>query len=138
LSSKQKLLPNFLVGQSGERRAAHFLEHNGFQVIDQNVQIGADEIDLVAIDLELKEVVFVEVKSRGGANFGDPSSAVGWRKMRAQQRIAEKYLRMNARAGKVIEGFGEELWEWDYRFDILSVLPNSITHYQNVTWRMVK
>jgi putative endonuclease len=140
LSSLQKQLPNFIFGQAGENRAAHFLLSHGFLVIDQNVQIGADEIDIVAVDMNLAELVFVEVKARSGEEFGEPSRAVGWRKMRAIRRGAEKYLRIVEREGKrvMVGNVSKQMVDMDYRFDILAVLPNSITHYQNVTWRMVK
>jgi len=32
----------------------------------------------------------------------------------------------------------EKKTDLDYRFDILAVLPNSIEHYENITWGMVK
>jgi uncharacterized protein (TIGR00252 family) len=138
LSSVQKQLPNFLFGQAGEHRAAHFLQTHGFQVIDQNVQIGADEIDIVALDVKLSELVFVEVKSRSSTEFGSGDEAVNWRKMRALQRVARKYLRVLEREKRCLDRVSQPLAELDYRFDIVTVLPNSISHYQNVTWRMVK
>jgi putative endonuclease len=127
LSSQQKQLPNFRVGEQGEHRAARFLLQKGYLILDLNVRFGALEIDIVAVDTVLKEVVFVEVKSRSAEFFGDPSRAVNWRKLQALRRAAKNYLREK-------QWKDQALGEWEYRFDVVSVLPTTVDHYQNVTW----
>ncbi len=67
------------VGAAGEGIAARFLEQRGAVIVDRNVQIGHDEIDLVA-RVE-GQVVAIEVKtgvgpeSRPWENFDDDKNA---------------------------------------------------------------
>lgn len=125
LSLKQKLQHNFELGADGEARAKDFLISQGFQVLDTNVAFGVCEIDIVAMDLscgEAGELVFAEVKTRSASFYGNPSGAVGFKKVRALQKAAAQYRREH------------ELYQMDYRFDVLAVLPDSVEHYKNVTW----
>lgn len=115
-----------MLGEHGEKRAADFLLQKNFSILDTNFQVGTHEIDIVAMDNEVNELVFVEVKTRSEAFFGNPSDAVDRVKFRALRRAAALYIS------------AKKLWHLDYRFDIIAVLPNSIDHYQNVTWGMVK
>jgi putative endonuclease len=69
---------------------------------------GAGEIDLVAWHRE--KLVFVEVKTRAGAEFGQPDRAVDAEKRLHLRRAARDYAR---RAGA----------EWEQtRFDIVAVV----------------
>ncbi len=86
-----------------------------------NVRCGNAEVDIVAIDQLANELVFVEVKTRKTSYFGDPSLAVTQKKLLHLIKVAKKY-----RSEK-------RLW-LDYRFDIVTVLPNSIELLKNVSW----
>lgn len=82
----------------------------------------------MALDQETQEVVFVEVKARSSSQFGEPSLAVGQRKLRSLIKVAEIYLK-------------QKKLMYDYRFDIITIVcaPQAqINHYRNVTWEMVK
>ncbi len=79
------------------------------------------EVDIVAQDLELQEMVFVEVKSRATGFYGDPSQAVDYVKLRAIQYVAAIYR-------KQVD------YQGDFRFDIITVVDGTVQHYQNVTW----
>jgi putative endonuclease len=125
LTSLQKQLPNFQLGQAGEQRAIQFLLSHGYQVLNTNVQFGHWEIDVVAIDTAVDEVVFVEVKTRKTDYSGDGSQAVNRQKMLALRKAAVKWLQAT-RLDK------------DFRFDLITVLPSKIDHYQNISWEMVK
>jgi len=52
-------------------------------------------------------------------------AAVNRKKLLSLQKAAAAYRK-------------EKKTDLDYRFDILAVLPNSIEHYENITWGMVK
>lgn len=121
LSSKQLLNRSILFGHQGESQAARFLVKLGYKILEQNIRVKNQEVDIIAFDPKFKEIVFVEVKSRGTEQFGNPSGAVNREKIRRMQRVAQIYLERTGRPE-------------DYRFDILAVLPGTIHHYQNITW----
>jgi len=109
------------LGRSGEQQAAAWLQQHGYIIRDTNWRAGQEEIDIVALDTATDEIVFVEVKTRQSNFSGDPSDQVDARKLQAQVRAGYCYCRQ------------KEL-ENDFRFDIVSVLPDEITHYENITW----
>ena len=102
-----------------------FLTNKGYQVIDRNVAVVSHEVDIVAIDSATNELVFVEVKTRSSASYGEPSVAITRAKVRAMQKAATQYR------------LAHQLHQ-EYRFDAIAILPNSIEHYENITWGMVK
>ncbi len=113
------------MGSQGELKAAEYLKTHGFTVLDTNVRYGNEEVDIIAMDVQLNELVFVEVKTRKTDFFGDPSAAVGYKKMRSLEKVAALYRKE------------KKIWN-DFRFDIIAVLPSSIEHYPNISWEMVK
>lgn len=78
-------------GQFGERHARRFLEVRGLRFRAANVRSPFGEIDLVMEDRARNQLVFVEVKTRGGRNFGDPELAVSARKRRKLKDLIEWY-----------------------------------------------
>lgn len=108
------------MGAAGEQRAVSFLVEHNFTVLDTNVRIGTHEVDIIATDAT-GELVFVEVKTRSTSQFGHPSVAVTPLKIKSLQQVARAYLREHP-------GYDS------YRFDVISVLPDEIEHFQNVTW----
>jgi putative endonuclease len=67
-------------GVRGEKLAARFLRHNGYKILYRNFKgRTGGEIDIVCRDRDT--LVFVEVKTRGGEEFGRPFEAI-----RAEQR----------------------------------------------------
>lgn len=81
-------------GFSGEDIAIDYLRGKGYVVLDRNWRSGHKEIDIVA---QLADtVVFVEVKARSNAFFGNPEDAVTRRKMHLLVLAADAYLRCNA------------------------------------------
>ena len=69
-------------GSRYEKLAARYLEQKGMDILELNYRCRTGEIDIIARDGEY--LVFVEVKYRSGASFGDPSEAVTAKK---QERI---------------------------------------------------
>ena len=96
-------------GRIGEDLAHRYLRRRGCTVVARNYRTrsGRGEIDLVVRDGPL--LVFVEVKTRATAAFGEPEAAVDAEKEERLRFAARDYAR---RAGV----------EWhDTRFDIVSV-----------------
>lgn len=102
-----------------------FLESANYSIVDTNVRLGNAEIDIIAWDNQLEELVFVEVKTRSSREFGHPSHAVNRSKLRSLQYVARQYCALN-KIG------------CDYRFDLITILPDTIDHYHNITWGMVE
>ncbi len=79
-------------GLFGENAAASFLQGRGYRVLVRRYRIKAGEIDLVCRHGEV--LVFVEVKTRSGTDFGRPAEAVTPEKQRRISRAALGYLRL--------------------------------------------
>ena len=97
------------LGAYGERLAARHLESVGMTVLDRNWRCREGELDLVARDRD-GTVVFVEVKTRSTAAFGEPAEAVSWTKARRLRTLAGAWLREHP-------GDGAPL-----RFDVVSIV----------------
>jgi putative endonuclease len=83
------------LGRRGERDAARFLRRNGYKILYRNFRgKRGGEIDLVCRDRRANALVFVEVKTRSGEDFGRPLDAVDRRKRRRIVRGAMAWLRM--------------------------------------------
>lgn len=77
-------------GKVGEDDAVHWLESQGYRVVERNVVNHAGEIDLVARDGEY--LCFVEIKARASGAFGPAIASVDLRKQRRISRAAALYL----------------------------------------------
>ena len=80
-----------ILGDRGERIAARHLRGLGYRVIGRNYRCPMGEIDIIARDGDT--VVFVEVKTRSGREFGEPEEAVGPRKRRKLRDVALCYIK---------------------------------------------
>ena len=121
LSQKQLKQHNTALGQAGEERAIQFLKEQNYTIQDTNVRVRTHEVDIVALDESAGELVFVEVKTRATAFFGDPSSAVTKKKIYSLMKVAQVYCKKHSIS-------------LPYRFDVLAVLPKNIEHFKNETW----
>jgi putative endonuclease len=97
------------VGAYGERVAARALTDAGMRIIDRNWRCRAGEIDLVALDGGT--VVFCEVKTRRGEDFGTPVEAVRPAKVRRLRGLAARWLADHPD----VRG--------EVRFDVIAVRP---------------
>jgi putative endonuclease len=77
-------------GAHGEAVASAALARRGYRIVERNYRSRWGELDVVAYDGDT--LVFVEVKARRGAQFGDPAFAVDRRKQRRLVRLAQQYL----------------------------------------------
>lgn len=98
------------LGRYGEQVAADHLLAAGMVLLDRNWRCREGELDLVARDVD-GTVVFVEVKTRSGTGFGEPSEAVGRVKAAKVRAVALRWLAQGRPAGA-----GE------LRFDVISIV----------------
>jgi putative endonuclease len=109
--SRRGALPVAAVnGKLGEDLAHRLLRKKGFTVVARNYRppAGGGEIDLIAYDGG--KLVFVEVKTRAGTDFGAPGEAVDQQKRTFIERAARDYARRR-----------EVDWN-QVRFDIVDVV----------------
>ncbi len=109
-----------LLGEKGEELAKQFLEKLGYEIIALNWRERKYEIDIIARDKD--ELVFVEVKTRSTACFGNPEEAVTPKKQKHLVNGADFYIQEN------------EI-DLECRFDVVAVISNSnqseIEHFKN-------
>jgi putative endonuclease len=99
------------LGRAGEAAAADFYERAGYQVLAHSYRYQRAEVDLV-VRKGQELLVFVEVKTRSGSQYGTPETFVSPRK-KELFRLAATHLQ-------------EEMdWRGDIRFDILALLQLS-------------
>jgi putative endonuclease len=96
------------IGNFGEKVAASFLRRHGYRILYRNYLTSQGEIDLVCRCGEI--LVFVEVRTRAGIEFGRPAETIDQRKQEALRFAADRYLRLLDRA------------DISYRFDAVEVL----------------
>jgi len=96
-------------GNIGEDFTVRYLENRGFKILDRNWRIKEGELDIVLLSPE-KEIVFVEVKTRTSASFGDPLESISEVKIHRIQRLALAWLATHQKLGA------------PYRIDVSGVL----------------
>jgi putative endonuclease len=94
------------LGEWGERLAAGYLQRAGYEIIATNWRCQAGEIDLVARSGDT--LIFVEVKTRRGDQWGAPEEAVTAHKSRKLRLLAQHYLLESEQDGP-------------YRIDVVAV-----------------
>ena len=94
-------------GESGENLAVRALERDGYAIVARRYRVRAGEIDIIARDGAT--MVFVEVKTREGRDYGEPHEAVTRLKRRRMAQIALDFL---AR---------QRLVDCPCRFDVVSI-----------------
>ncbi len=83
-------LDRISLGISGEDLACRELERRGYAVLSRRYRTRFGEIDIVCRDGET--IVFVEVKARTSARYGEPAEAVTLHKQTRVTAMAEDYL----------------------------------------------
>ena len=78
------------IGSYGERVAAAYLRRLGYRVLIRNYLTVGGELDLICRHGEM--LVFVEVRTRGGEEFGRPAESIGAKKEEALRHAARRYL----------------------------------------------
>jgi len=81
---------NKRVGGIGESIATSYLEKKGYRIEKRNFSTRFGEIDIVCWDRKI--LVFVEVKTKIGHDFGEPEEMVNIDKLGRVKRMGELYL----------------------------------------------
>lgn len=120
MSSKSKVL-----GNEGESLAADYLIGKGYKILERNYRFHKGEIDLVALDVDAKYIVFVEVKTRISLEYGNPEFAVTASKKKQLEWLGQCYI------------MEKKITDYDCRFDAVAItkLPGKspeINHYINI------
>ncbi len=102
------IAPHLLAGRLGERLACRFLLHAGYDILARRYRARWGEIDLIG--LEGGVLAFIEVKTRGSREYGDPWEFVDWQKQQRFRRAAEEFIVQH------------EMGRYAYRFDIVAVI----------------
>jgi putative endonuclease len=95
------------LGKTGEDLACRELEGRGYVIVARRYRQRGGEIDIIARDGAT--LVFVEVKTRDGHEFGDAAEAVTVWKRRRMARIALDYMMRH------------HLSDCPCRFDVVSI-----------------
>lgn len=100
------------------------LLHAGYRLKQQNWRYKHLEIDLIMMDESV--LVFVEVKTRSSADFGQPYEAVSWQKQQKLSKAATIFIRQHHYEGEI-------------RFDVVSILvdqeqQHQIRHIKDAFW----
>ena len=119
------------VGKIGEDMARKFLEDRGYEIIEQNYKTRYSEIDLVTLrhgSGQAKngdEMVFVEVRTKIGENFGTPEDTLDYKK--------KNKIRFNALSYTAFKK-----WAGPIKIDAICIVlkPNyelsRLNHYENI------
>ena len=111
------------VGKIGEEIAKKFLVKQRYKIIEQNYKTKYAEIDLIAI--KQKDLVFIEVRTKVGDNFGTPEETINKNKMRKLQRNAMAYIAMKK-------------WNGYFRIDAICIVlkpdfsVERLNHYESI------
>ena len=77
-------------GNKGEELATEYLAKKGYKILERNFRTRFGEIDIVCSDAQT--LVFVEVKTKIGHDFGEPEEMVNKKKIGQVKRMGEMYL----------------------------------------------
>lgn len=97
---------NHELGKLGEDLAVDLLIEKGYEILERNWRFHHNEVDIIARKDGL--LIIAEVKTRSGDTYGEPYTAVDYRKQRYLIFAAERYL------------YSHKL-DLEVRFDIISI-----------------
>jgi len=95
------------LGEIGETLACDELARRGYAILARRYRRRGGEIDIIAMDGPT--VVFVEVKTRAGAEYGTGADAVTWMKRRRILAVASEFMMRN------------HLHDRPCRFDVIAI-----------------
>lgn len=104
------------IGKSYERIAENYLQEQGITILERNYRTSQGEIDLIVEDS--RYVIFIEVKYRKDASYGQPWEAVSKRKQQKICRVARQFCY----TGKIKK---------QIRYDVISICGEEIHWFQN-------
>jgi putative endonuclease len=104
------------IGKKGEEIAVGLLEAKGYHVMDRNYRFQRAEVDIVALQMEPAELVFVEVKARSGVEGPFPETAVSAQKQRQIFKAADSYI------------YEKQMRTVPVRFDVIAIQNADTEH----------
>ena len=117
------------VGKIGEDLARKYLEGEGYKVLEQNYRTKYAEIDLVAEKsvgfLKGKKLVFVEVRTKVGEQWGSPEDTINKAKLWKVLQNAKTYTAFNR-------------WDGPCQIDAICIVLRAdfsvvrLTHHENI------
>jgi putative endonuclease len=113
---------NRSTGRTGEAIAAEHLIKKGFTILERNFSNKFGEIDIIARDKNV--LIFVEVKTKIGVDFGSPEEMISPGKLNRIRSMATMYMK-----GELVP----------CRIDMVAIVLGQnnevvrLTHYENVT-----
>lgn len=116
-------------GEWGEELAAVYLREKGYVILERDWHSGHRDIDIIAQKNDC--TVFVEVKTRRSHDFGEPESAVDYKKQKNLLRAINHYLSYRHISNA-------------WRFDVITIvgLPGStmpeINHIEDFTLHLCR
>lgn len=113
------------LGQEGEDLACGFLLSKNYKILERNFKSHIGEIDIIAQDKN--ELVFVEVKTKIGQNWGLPQEMVNKKKQKKLVRVSLGYLQE--------KNISNQTW----RIDVIGISMNQgkvekLEHFKNAVW----
>jgi len=118
---------NKAIGIEGENIATTYLNKTGYKIIERNYSSRFGEIDIVASINNC--LVFVEVKTKTGTDFGVPEEMISKRKIKQIQKMADLFILKNATTTSSYNAC---------RIDVIAIVltetgeAESIHHYEEV------
>lgn len=117
---------NIDLGRRGEEIASNYLQSKGYYVVQRNFRAKQyGEVDIIAQKGNL--LIFVEVKTRAGDQFGRPEEAVGRAKLRELRKMVDYYFNLYPET------------ELSPQIDVVAITLNSnnslqkLEHFENIT-----
>lgn len=116
---------NKLKGNYGEKIVSSYLLKYGYEILRKNFICNFGEIDIIFKDKD--EIVFSEIKTRTGIEYGFPAESITFFKRKHILNTAKYFL------------YREKIVDYAIRFDVIEVYLNKkekpiINHIRNVFW----
>lgn len=116
------------IGRCGENIASDYLSSKGYKIQQRNFRAKQyGEVDIIAVSPGGEELVFVEVKTRVGDEFGRPEEAVSFGKLRELKKMVAYYYNLNPKL------------QLSPRIDVVGIILfpdqtlSNLHHFENVT-----
>ena len=120
MTNKRTKLTKQSIGKWGEDVAVSYLRDNGFAIVNRNIQTPYGEIDILVEGQDV--LVFVEVKTRTGDEFGNPESGITPKKKEHLINSA-MYFMENLETTKT-----------DWRIDLISIHGKPWNENPEIIW----
>lgn len=108
------------LGAFGESAAMSYLQRQGYRLLERNWRCRLGEIDLIAQQGD--QVVFVEVRTRRGDQYGPPEASLS----------SAKRKRLAALAYQYIADHGCETGPWRIDLIAISVAHGQVRHLEHI------